>query len=108
MQQNFIERRAYPRINYTSSVAIYNTYTNYYGVIKNISLCGINVELIEKLKTEEKYTFLFTIENNIKIKTIGKVKWNFLKDNIFIYGIKFLKIGFFPKIRLKRFINKLK
>lgn len=104
-QGPFAEKRKHPRIPYTASIEVVGENINTYGLIKNISVGGIGVELHDYLTEEQAYTFIFTLAHKTKIKTKGQIRWGIHKGDAFVYGVKFLELGFFSKLKLKRFIN---
>ncbi|MEW6555983.1 MAG: PilZ domain-containing protein [Elusimicrobiota bacterium] len=103
-----IKRRKYPRIVYTAGVDISdvtNRKISYKGIIKNISLGGLAIETENDLPIGGELRFAFLLPNKKNITTIGKVLWEY-KDKVSnYYGVQFVLVGFFSRLKLKRFIN---
>ncbi|MEW6040064.1 MAG: PilZ domain-containing protein [Elusimicrobiota bacterium] len=103
--EEFIEKRRYPRVSLTGSVEVSKNEHKFFGLLKNVSLGGIAIELTEKLLEGETYIFIFVLPTAKKIRATGSVRWFVPKNGIKLYGIEFNKIGFLSRIRLSSFIR---
>jgi len=101
----FTDKRRHPRIPYMGSIEVLSENLDMYGLVKNISIGGLGVELHEQLEEGHAYTFVFSLPRNIKIKTKGQIRWGIHKGDAFVYGVRFLDLGFFARFKLKRFID---
>lgn len=113
---NILEKRKYPRIRIGIPLKIFDTYSKEYkteGYTLNISLGGMAFESEYEFKPGEHIFLSFILPTGSKISSIGEVVWgtkgSIIYNNVsgvFTYGIKFLRIGFFAKLSLKRFITR--
>ncbi|MBI5574062.1 MAG: PilZ domain-containing protein [Elusimicrobia bacterium] len=104
-------RRKYPRIVYSATVNVkplIASKISHNGIIKNISVSGLALEIENELNSSTEYIFEFYLPDKSTVKSKGKPVWELRSKNSNFYGIEFSSIGFFSKLKLKRFIeNKL-
>ncbi|MDI6640906.1 MAG: PilZ domain-containing protein [Elusimicrobiota bacterium] len=103
-----IERRRHPRIPFVTSVEILYKLKDriFHGITRNISLGGIAIETEQHLRVGDIYEFKFMLPSGEIIKPKGNVVWEQLSAiNTNLYGVKFTKLGFFQKLKLKKFIQ---
>ncbi|OGS21454.1 MAG: hypothetical protein A2252_06990 [Elusimicrobia bacterium RIFOXYA2_FULL_39_19] len=105
------ERRRFDRVDVsgtvkiTAPISISSNQGDFYGILVNISIGGMGVELNEKLQLQSIHVFSFTLNHKYEIKLKGQVKWFLQKDKAYLHGIEFTKIGFFTKLKLKKYLN---
>lgn len=101
-------RRKYPRVVYSATVSIKPAAAGkvlYAGIIKNVSLGGLAVETESELNSDMEYFFEFYLPDRNTVKSKGKPVWELRSKNSNFYGIDFTSIGFFSKLKLKRFVG---
>ncbi|HAX61121.1 MAG TPA: hypothetical protein DCX95_00975 [Elusimicrobia bacterium] len=101
-------RRKYPRVIYSATVNVKAAGAgkiSYHGIIKNISVSGLALEIENELTAGAGYIFEFYLPDKNIIKSKGKPVWELRSKNSNFYGIEFSSIGFFSKPKLKRFIE---
>ncbi len=101
-------RRKYPRIIYSATVNVKPVgegKVSYNGIIKNVSVVGIALEIENELTSGSEYIFEFYLLDKNIIKSRGKPVWELRSKNSNFYGIEFSSIGFFSKLKLKRFVE---
>jgi len=101
-------RRKYPRIIYSATVNVKQVGVgkiSYSGIIKNVSVSGLALEIENELTSGAEYIFEFFLPEKNTIKSKGKPVWELRSKSSNFYGIEFSSIGFFSKLKLKRFIE---
>lgn len=104
-------RRKYPRVVYPAQVTVtplVKGAVSFSGIIKNISAGGLAFETESVLSPDGKYLFEFYLPDKDVIKSTGKTTWELKSKTSNFYGVEFKSMGFFGRLKLKRFVkNKL-
>ena len=75
--------------------------------ITDISAGGMQIETSEEIKAADEFVINFTLPNGSEVKNIvGKIMRHTKTSFTEVYGIKFIKIKFFAKMKIKGFIRK--
>ena len=102
-----VERRRFLRVGVRIFIDVFikgDLRTRGRGVISDIGIGGMALETKEDLEIDDVLILRFNLDVNTLFDLKGRIIRKEKKPALIKYGIKFTKIGFFEKIRLKRFV----
>jgi len=101
------ERRRFKRVGVSIFIDVFvqgDLKTRGRGVISDLSLGGMALETKEDLGIGNVLILRFNLDANNLIDLKGKIVRKEKQPALIKYGIQFIKIGFFVKLKLKNFI----
>ncbi len=105
-EENFDERRSTPRISVVCPILMKGSSREHHGLLRNISVGGAAVEIAEQLAEKVRYTVEFILPNGPGFKATVEIMWTIPREKIFLYGLKFVSLGFFGEHKLKSYMGK--
>lgn len=102
-----VERRKFIRVPVNCSVIVRSVQGEYAGVIRNIGEEGINLEAPQEMTPNHKFNFEFELPDGPHFKLDGLVCWGMTHGSNYIYGIRFISMGFMNRFKMKNHIKKL-
>ena len=103
-----VEKRSRKRLNLRMNTNILNESGQLLakGRIQNICEDGICFIANNEFNPGIKAVFEYKMgEISKTIKIIGRIVWRRKYETIYIHGVRFEKVGFWPKLKLKRYIK---
>ena len=88
-------RRKYPRVIYSATVNVKPvdaSKVSHSGIIKNVSVSGLALEIENELTAGAEYIFEFYLPDKNTVKSKGQPVWELRSKSSNFYGIEFLSI----------------
>ena len=105
-EENYEDRRSAPRINVVCPLLLKGTAKEYHGLMRNISLGGAAIEASEELPEKKQFVIEFVLPDGPEIKCGCEIMWSMRREKIYMYGLRFVSVGMFGRMKLKSYIEK--
>ncbi|MFH1368622.1 MAG: PilZ domain-containing protein [Elusimicrobiota bacterium] len=100
------EKRKKPRLNTVCPCILKGHSGEYHGLLRNISVGGVSMELHDNLGEKDNYELEFILIEGPRIRVLSRIAWSMPQGSAQIYGFEFLDLGLFKRIKLNSYIVK--
>jgi len=105
-EENYEDRRSATRVNVVCPVTLKGAVKEYHGLMRNVSLGGAAIEGSEELPDKKQYVIEFALPDGPELKCECEIMWAIRHEKIYMYGVRFLSVGMFGKMKLKSYIER--
>ena len=105
-EENYEDRRSVPRVNVVCPVLLKGAVKEYHGLTRNISLGGAAIEVSEELPEKKQYDIELVLPDGPEVKCGCEIMWAMRQEKIYMYGLRFISVGMFRKMKLKSYIDR--